>query len=96
MAKRRTLKRRIDPKAQAEAWAMMFKSGYDFLQDAADFTGLKEPRHVYPPDDREEASRAWNAAARAAWRRVGHLHLAEHGAEDCWALEQFGAPESCR
>ena len=96
--KRRNGKRRASPIVEASAWGEVFSAGHDFFSEAADFTGLTEPVHVWPPEARADAEKAWVAAAADAWRRVGavylhHVHDPADGAP--WALEQFAEPP-CR
>lgn len=95
--KRKKAKRRIDPKAECAAFACVFHCGNDWFDEASDFTGLPQPHRIWPPEAREEAQRAWDAAIEDAWHRVGHLFLAtwepDAARSTPWALETFGEPK---
>ena len=91
--KLRTPKQRYDAKAELEAWSMTFESSHDYFRE----TGFLEAVHVWPPEDRPPAERAFRAAAHAAWLRVGALFLERRKAANerrdvPWALEEFGVP----
>ena len=97
--KRRASKRK--PAISAEAFAVVFQTGFDFFSDLAPF-GLREPVHVSPAD-REAARAAWDAALRDAWAKHGHDFMRTHepGQRTPWAVKAFGLPEdmgetSCR
>ena len=80
--KRRKSKRRMSPIAEAEAWAMAFRSGHDFLCDLDTF-GLETDKQV-------------TAAMPEAWARLGRIFI-DHGLGEesngpPFALEQFGEP----
>lgn len=93
--KRRTSKLRVDPRAAAQAWATMFRTGHDYFADAQAFTGLTAPHNAWPPEARPEAERAWQEAAAAAWATCGAIYLAAmHDPRDGapWALQAFGEP----
>ena len=82
--KRRGSKRRLDPIAEARAWACAFQSQFDFFGDLEEF-GLTDDRAVLE-------------AMPDAWRRLGRVVLHNGMADDNgkpWALEQFGEPP-CR
>ena len=84
--KRRVDKRRLDWRAELEAWSSMFESGLAFDDDLTPL-GL-------PPNPQE-------SVIAEAWQRLGGLFLAHHGRKDClgrpvWALERFGEPASAR
>lgn len=84
--KRRSQKRRVDPRAEVEAWAMVFQAGYDFFGELRDFgVGLSE--HGVP--DR--------SATADAWARLGHLFMESEHADpqrECWAAREFGEPDA--
>lgn len=78
--KRRLEKRRRDPAAEAEAWESTFQSGWDFFSDLPE---LGVATDAYGRPDRDEAE--------SAWRRLGHIYLANANERaGCWALETFG------
>lgn len=89
-AKRRHSKRRGtggDP--DMRAWAMTFRTGFDYLHSL----------RVFGIDGDAATDDAIRANAEAAWRRLGADFLAEfvpppHGylRLSPWALEQFGKP----
>lgn len=82
--KRRTQKRRLDPRGEAEAWSCVFDSGWDFFDDLARF-GVEVDEHGRPQRE----------TAEAAWNRVGALFLADRAdPREPWALRQFGAPHA--
>ena len=94
--KLRAPKQRYDAKAELEAWSMTFESGHDYFRE----TGFVEPVHVWPPEDRPLAERAFRSAALAAWLRVGALFLERRKAANehrdlPWAQVEFGEPP-CR
>ena len=75
---------------------MTFECGHDYFRE----TGFLEAVHVWPPEDRPRAERAFRAAALAAWCRVGGLFLQKRDAdaqqrEVPWAQVEFGDPP-CR
>jgi len=83
-------------RAEVERWRGVFDSGYDFFSELAPL-GIVDPTSVWPPEGRPAAERAFLAAARAAWERLGAAFLAqwtpdEHDDDDemPWALETFG------
>lgn len=88
--KQRRSKRRLDPVAEAEAWACAFATGHDFHGDLEPF-GF--------PWGGAEAD-AMRAAMPAAWARLGRLYLdydmgrgfAPHDRGEPYALMQFGEP----
>jgi len=87
--KKRATKRRLDPVAEAQLWATMFTTGWDFFGDLKD-VGI---------DDTDAA----RTAAPDAWRRLGRNYLnRDMGADyNCgtlgsWALREFGEPEECQ
>jgi hypothetical protein len=84
--KSRRAKRRLDPAAELEAWAMTFETGRDYFNDLVPFCfphGSAGEDEVY-------------AAAPEAWRRLGAMFMAiwEPTAHRPlpWALEEFGDP----
>ena len=79
-AKRRNAKRRLDPVSKCEAWAMTFKSGYDFLRALDIFD-------IHTDEDAR-------AAAPAAWARLAHIYFDKFHEPDSepWALTEFGMP----
>ncbi len=87
----RQAKRRVAPEAEAEAWATLFATGYDF------FGALKEwgfERELFAPGT------AARAAAPEAWARLGRIFLDRRMGDgfngEPWALKQFGEPETCQ
>lgn len=82
--KKRNEKRRIDPRAECEAWEGVFIGGHDFFGEARAL-GVRLDDHGKPdPDDAAEA-----------WHRLGTLFLADRRPDPkClpWALATFGEP----
>ena len=84
-AKRRLSKRRLDPVAEATAWACAFHCRHDFFSDLAEF-GLHDDAAVLE-------------AMPEAWRRLGRIFLNRdlgagfHG--EPFARREFGEP-GCR
>jgi hypothetical protein len=83
--KLRRPKRRINSDEEYEAWAIMFMSGFDYLNDL-DVFGFKSK------DEKREA-------AREAWQRFGARFMEHFVPYDWrplpWAHEEFGEPP-CR
>lgn len=82
--KRRVDKRRIDPAAEAEAWAEVFTSGHDYFGDLRDY-GVELDAYDRAPDE----------IVRAAWQRLGPIYLASRKPDAAltpWALTTFGEP----
>jgi hypothetical protein len=82
--KRRTAKRRLDARAEAEAWESVFDCEYDFF-DALPEIGVET----------DEYGRVDREVAEEAWHRLGNIFLAERpsqGVREPWALKQFGPP----
>jgi hypothetical protein len=83
--KRRASKRRVDPMAEAWAWATAFHCKHDFFGDLAEF-GLTEDKAIL-------------AAMPDAWRRLGGLFISHNLGDgfggEAWALREFGEPP-CR
>jgi hypothetical protein len=83
--KRRNDKRRLDWRAEMEAWENMFCHGYFLFDDEPLTLGLPQK-----PD---------RAVIAEAWQRLGPSFIATHGRETdtgrtLWALEQFGEPHA--
>jgi hypothetical protein len=81
--KRRNDKRRLDWRAEMEAWENMFCHGHFLFDDEPLTLGLPEK-----PDP---------AVIAEAWHRLGASFIATHGRENdsgtaLWALAQFGEP----
>ena len=96
--KLRAPKQRYDVEAELEAFSMVFICGHDFFNE----TGLVEPVHVWPLEDRPPAEKAWRAGVKAAWQRLGKRFLETWEPEGPpphrqtpWALIEFGEPP-CR
>jgi hypothetical protein len=91
--RRRVPKRRADPQVEANAWASVFESGFDFFDELA-VIGLTDPTAGVTGTDAAKAE--FRATAQDAWRRLGAAFMAgwEQKAvrERPWALEEFGAP----
>lgn len=91
--KRRRSKRRVSDLALAEAWAMTFRGGYDFMGDLQDL-GISEAamsRDVF------------RAAAAEAWDKFGLAFLARWEpdvttptADRLWAVQEFGLPREVK
>lgn len=82
--KRRAPKRRIDPAIEVRAWAMTFRTGYDYLGSL--------PKLGVRIDARHQPSRS---VAEDAWRRLGPVFLAQlEEAAEPWAQREFGIPVS--
>ncbi|MGI8705147.1 MAG: hypothetical protein ACR2JJ_05045 [Sphingomicrobium sp.] len=83
--KRRLAKRRVDPRAELEAWECIFDSHHDFFGDLRRFGVPLDP--YGRPDD---------ATAREAWNRLGQLYLDSRppNPRPPWALEAFGEPDA--
>ncbi|ODS02077.1 hypothetical protein AUC71_02395 [Methyloceanibacter marginalis] len=83
--KRRAHKRRVDPRAELEAWSSWFESGVAFDGDLIDL-GLAN-----------DADDVFKAVAKDAWKRLGELFLEswtpDNVRETPWAQEQFGEPK---
>ena len=83
--KRRRTKRRLDPRAELEAWADYFDLGIAFTCSWED-VGLSSEAEM-------------REAAPAAWGRVGRAFLdggmSWNNSGIPWALEEFGEPEQC-
>ena len=80
--KRRKSKRQTGDATSLAEWAMLFRTGFDHF-------GELHPH--YPTDEKIEA------AARAAWHRLGEQFLETSWQPDKararpWALERYGAP----
>jgi hypothetical protein len=87
--KRRNSKRRVDHRAEIEAWSGLFDCGIDFFDDL-------EPFGYVTDNERTEA-------APEAWRRLGRQFLDIVAAGEWpwrksrpWALDQFGEPPHAR
>lgn len=83
--RRRRARRRASPETEAEAWALAFASGHDFLGTLEDFglAGDEAVREAMPD----------------AWARLGRLYLDRHHDPVIgtpWAQEAYGEPEQCR
>lgn len=79
--KRRASKRRVDPRAEVEAWETVFECEYDFFGDLEPW-GFTSDEEKY-------------AAAPDAWQRLGAMFLETYDNPDKpipWALEAFGPP----
>ena len=84
--KRKRSKRRVDPVAEAEAWATAFASGHDFFNDLAPF-GIE--------------GAAIREAMPEAWSRLGKIYIdrnlgagfAPHDAGELYALVTFWRPQ---
>lgn len=91
--RRRVPKRRADPQVEANAWASVFETGFDFFDDL-EAIGLADPTAGVSGSDAEKV--AFRAAAKDAWRRLGAAFMVSWEArgtlEKPWALEQFGNP----
>lgn len=85
--KRRQTKRRMDPRAEAQAWEMVFTCGYDFFGELQRF-GID----LRCAKLNEETL----AVANEAWSRLGHIFMANWDAEKerrmPWAYDQFEEP----
>jgi len=85
--KRRVDKRRIDPRADMEAWSSTFDCGVTFDGDL-DPVGI--PTAIGRPT---------SAEIEQAWHRLGSAYIAERGHETghgapLWCLRQFGEPSN--
>jgi hypothetical protein len=96
--KLRAPKQRYDAKAELESFRMVFTCGHDFFSE----TGLVEPVHAWPPEERPAVEKVWRAGVKDAWHRLGRRFLETWEPEGPpphrqtpWALEQFGEPP-CR
>ena len=92
-AKRRNVKRRIDPAAELEAWSMVFSTGNDWFNDLAEF-GFGTS--FWDPKTEADGRAAVAKAAPDAWHRLGEEFLRTWQPDGSravpWALEQFGDP----
>ena len=92
--KLRAPKERYDAEAELSRFAMVFECGADYFGE----TGLIEPVHVWPMENRPAVEKVWRAAVRDAWQRVGWRFMETWDPEPPphrqtpWALEQFGEP----
>ena len=83
--KRRAGKRRIDPTAEADAWAQVFDCEYDLFGELAAFGGV----------EMGESGRPAREVIEAAWRRLGATFLDRRPYDPHhtpWALATFGEP----
>lgn len=95
--KRRIEKRRVDPRAEADAWRCMFDCGHDFFDDLRDI-GVTSHHDPHPPQALAEKQRAeLREATEAAWHRLGDLWLRSNppaAGKTPWALQTFGEPNA--
>ena len=84
-AKRKVQKRRLDPRGEAEAWAGLFDSGYDFFGDLRSYGVALDDYDRADPETSVEA-----------WHRLGPIFLAARPpqARPSWAERKFGAPRA--
>lgn len=77
--------RRRDVRAEKEAWAMFFQSGFDFFHDLPDI-GVETNQHGVPAEE----------VAREAWGRLGRRYLdefqGEPGQHGHYGVRVFGEP----
>lgn len=98
--KLRRSKRRIDPRAELEAWSGLFDCGYDYF-DELDGWG------DWPSTD--SADQTKRDAAREAWQRLGGEYMAKvrerrltaprpagWPEKEPWAFIEFGEPPHAR
>ena len=80
--KLRRPKRRMGEEAEARAWSMLLRTGYDYLGDL----------RVFGIGTDDEA----RALAPKAWRRFGRALMDAYDSDPSkripWAFEQFGEP----
>lgn len=96
--KRRKDKKRIT--LAADAWDMMFQTGFDFFGQLTPL-GIPDPLRIHPAegDARADAEVEWDKATREAWARLGPEYMARweapRGHEESlpWAFETYGPPE---
>ena len=93
--KLRAAKYRYDAEAELKRFAMVFICGADYFSE----TGLPEACHVWPPEKRPAARRAWRAGVKDAWQRLGARFLERWvpkgpppHPQTPWALDEFGPP----
>lgn len=85
-----------------DAWDMKFHTGYDYLEELSAL-GIPNPlRFPLDSEARIFAEKAWDAATREAWARLGSEYMrrweAPRGREGKmpWAYETYGPPEDMR
>jgi hypothetical protein len=89
--KRRSDKRRLDPRAEARAWADLFEFGIVFFDDDTD--ELTRLTGVAP----DTGGRLPAEVVEPAWHRLAPYFLAARDREGApWALVQFGMPTDAR